>query len=103
MPLRTRSHGALALGISAALARCRLPPTAPSAVAATCDPQSQNSSGDLDGDNVSDVAAGMPNVGEGSGAVDVRGTSTPDQRLTSDLLGGSRDDNDQVGAAIRGR
>jgi hypothetical protein len=74
-----------------------------SAVAATCDPESQNSSGDLDGDNVSDVAVGMPNVGEGSGAVDVRGTSTPDQRLTSDLLGGSRDDNDQVGPAIRGR
>ena len=95
-----RSRRALALGVSAALALGGVLLTAPNAAAATCDPEGLGSRGDVDGDNVSDVVVGMPYVGEGSGAVDVRGTASPDRQLTSDLLGGSRDDNDQVGTAV---
>ncbi|GLY30422.1 FG-GAP and VCBS repeat-containing protein [Kineosporia sp. NBRC 101731] len=85
---------ALAIGTAAA---------APAAFAApiTCGEEDRAFSwGDVDGDGSSDVLIGVPNVGEGSGAVDVRGTSTPWQRLTSSALGGDQDDNDQVGTAI---
>jgi FG-GAP repeat protein len=95
-----RTPRSLALTVAAALALGGAVMTAPSAAAATCDPDAQSSRGDLDGDNISDVVVGMPDVGEGSGAIDVRGTNSPGQQLTSDLLGGSRDDNDQVGTAI---
>jgi hypothetical protein len=99
------THGALTFIVAAALTLGGAALTAPTATAANdaaagCDPASQSSSGDLDGDNVSDVVVGMPSVGEGSGAVDVRGTHSPGRQLTSDLLGGSRDDNDQVGTAL---
>ncbi len=90
----------LALGASAALALAGLVVGAPSAMAAACDPETVHSSGDVDGDNVSDVVVGMPNVGDGRGGVDVRGTSSPDRQLTTGMLGGSPDDNDQVGAAV---
>lgn len=95
-----RTPPVLTVGLAAVLALGGAVLTAPGAAAAGCDPAEQNSAGDLDGDDVSDVVVGMPGVGEGSGAVDVRGTSSPGQQLTSDLLGGSRDDNDQVGTAI---
>lgn len=88
------------MGLSVALTAGVLLGTASSASAASCDEQEVFARGDVDGDGVSDVVIGVPNVGEGSGAVDVRGTHTPWQRLTSGALGGSQDDNDQVGTAI---
>jgi hypothetical protein len=95
-------HGtrALALGLITSLTLAGTILTAPGAAAAACDPELVHSFGDLDGDSVSDVVVGMPSRGDGTGAVDVRGSRTPRQQLTSDLLGGSRDDNDQVGAAV---
>jgi hypothetical protein len=91
---------ALALGLITSLTLAGIVLMAPGAAAAACDPDVVHSYGDLDGDNVSDVVVGMPSWQDGTGAVDVRGTRSPDQQLTSDLLGGSRGDNDQVGAAV---
>ena len=90
----------LALGLITSLALAGTVLTAPGAAAAACDPEVVHSYGDLDGDSISDVVVGMPSWEDGTGAVDVRGSRTPDQQLTSDLLGGTRGDNDQVGAAV---
>lgn len=73
---------------------------APGAAAAACNPEVMHSYGDLDGDNVSDVVVGMPFWEDGFGTVDVRGSRSPRQQLNSAQLGGSRDDYDQVGAAV---
>jgi hypothetical protein len=88
----------LALSTSLALTGTLL--LAPEAAAAACDPEVVHSFGDLDGDNISDVVVGMPFWQDGFGAVDVRGSRSPAQQLNSAQLGGSRDDYDQVGAAV---
>jgi len=68
--------------------------------AATCDPDSENSRGDFDGDSSSDVAVGMPWYQDGAGGVDLRGTHTPSVVLTSGALGVGTGEGDEFGAAI---
>ena len=100
MGIRANRTRALVLGLSTTLTVAGTILTAPTAMAVACDPEVVHSYGDLDGDNISDAVVGMVSWDQGAGAVDVRGSRSPQQQLTSDHLGGSRDDSDQVGAAV---
>ena len=71
---------------------------APAASAATC--QGSPGRADLDGNGGSDTVVGIPFANDGHGVADVRYDDRPDQMLSTTQLGGSPDDNDQIGTAV---